>query len=164
MARALTPGDGQDLLARFKQAWERRDPDAAVALFRGDAEYRFDPFEPPLVGANAIRAYWNEAAATQVHVDFDAERVWVAGTTVLASWHAAFTRRVSGERVRYRGFMTLELDDAGLIGRFREWSLGRTVGTDRTLKRDDEAADDRAPADRSTAAQGGGGAGGSDGR
>jgi ketosteroid isomerase-like protein len=162
MVRALTPGDGQDLLARFKQAWERRDPDAAVALFRGDAEYRFDPFEPPLVGVNAIRAYWNEAAATQVHVDFDAERVWVVGTTVLASWHAAFTRRVSGERVRYRGFMTLELDDAGLVSRFREWSLGRTVGTDRTMKLDEAAQEGRSqPA---ASGQGGGGAGGSDGR
>jgi ketosteroid isomerase-like protein len=164
MARPLTPGDGQDLLTRFKQAWERRDPDAAVALFRADAEYRFDPFEPPLVGANAIRAYWNEAAATQVHVDFDAERVWVVGTTVLASWHAAFTRHASGERVRYRGFMTLELDEAGLVSRFREWSLGRTVGTDRTLKLDVDAVD-RARGDRGAAsAQGGGGAGGSDGR
>ncbi len=132
---ALTPGDGQDLLARFKRAWERRDVDLAVSLFRADAEYRFDPFEPPLAGANAIRAYWNEAAATQLHVEFDAERVWVAGRTVLASWHAAFTRRATAERVRYRGFMTLELDDGGLVSRFKEWSLGRTVGTDSTVDR-----------------------------
>ena len=70
-----------------------------------------DPFEPPLVGANAIREYWNEAAATQANVEFDAERVWVGGRTVLASWHGAFTRRATAERVRDRGFMTLELDD-----------------------------------------------------
>jgi len=130
----LTPGDGQDLVERFKRAWERLDVDAAVALFRADAEYRFDPFEAPLAGANAIRAYWNDAVASQAHVEFDAERVWVSGPTVLASWHAAFTRRATAERVRQRGFMTLELDEAGLVARFRAWALDRTVGPDRTLR------------------------------
>ncbi len=130
----LTPGDGQDLVDRFKRAWERLDVDAAVALFREDAEYRVDPFEPPLSGANAIRTYWNDTAASQTHVEFDAERVWVSGPTVLASWHAAFTRRTTAERVRQRGFMTLELDGAGLVARFREWSIDRTVGVDRTYR------------------------------
>ena len=132
----LTPGDGQDLLDRFKRAWERLDVDAAVALFREDAEYRFDPFEAPLLGANAIRAYWNDAAASQTHVEFDAERVWVNGPTVLASWHAAFTRRATAERVRYRGFMTFELADDGLVARFREWAIGRSVGQDSTFRPD----------------------------
>jgi len=130
----LTPGDAQDLLERFKRAWERLDVDAAVALFRDDAEYRPDPFEAPLVGGNAIRAYWNDIAATETHREFDAERVWVAGMTVLASWHGAVTAQAAGERRRYRGFMTLELDDAGLIGRGRLWSLARSVGRDGTFR------------------------------
>lgn len=129
MPGPLTPGDGQDLLERYKRAWERRDVDLAVSLFRQDAAYRFDPFEPELVGANAIRAYWNEAAATQVDIEFDAERVWTSGDTVLASWHVAFTRRATGERVRVRGFMTLELDALGQVSRFREWAIARTVGS-----------------------------------
>jgi ketosteroid isomerase-like protein len=130
----LTPGDGQDLLDRFKRAWERLDVDAAVALFREDAEYRADPFEAPMAGANAIRAYWNDVAASQTHVEFDAERVWVSGPTVLTSWHGAFTLRATGDRVRQRGFMTLELDDAGLVARLRQWSIGRTVGQYRTYR------------------------------
>jgi hypothetical protein len=134
MPAPLTPGDGQDLLARFKAAWERRDPDLAVGLFNEHAEYRTDPFEPPLVGHNAIREYWNEAAAAQANVEFDAERVWVVNRTVLSSWHVAFTRRATAERVRYRGFMTLELDDEGLVSRFKEWAIGRTVGVDGTFR------------------------------
>jgi ketosteroid isomerase-like protein len=126
----LTPGDGQDALASIKLAWERRDPDAIMERFSDDAEYRTDPFEPPLVGANAIREHWNEVAATHVHVEFDAERVWVSGRTILASWHAAYTRRASGDRVRVRGFSTLELDDDGRIARMRDWSLTREVGRD----------------------------------
>jgi ketosteroid isomerase-like protein len=137
---ALTPGDGQDALARYKSAWERRDPDAMLELFAADAEYRPDPFEPALTGANAIRAHWNESAAQQAHVEFDAERVWVAGRTVLSSWHAAYTRRSSSERVRVRGFMTLELDDDGLVSRLRAWALERDVGTDRGFKPDEGPA------------------------
>lgn len=136
----LVPGDGQDLLARFKQARERRDPDLAVALFRDDAEYRADPFEPALVGANAIRGLWNDVAASQVNVEFDAERVWVSGSTVLSSWHAAFTRRTTAERVRERGFLTIELDDGGLIARLRQWSVVRTVGLDATFEPEPQPA------------------------
>jgi ketosteroid isomerase-like protein len=129
----FTHGEAQDLLDAYKRAWEGRNPDAAVDLFAPDAEYRTDPFEEPLRGANAIRAYWNHAAATQANVDFDAERIWVSGETVLATWHAAFTRRSTAERVRLRGFMTLELGAGGKVHRFREWTHSRTVGVDSTI-------------------------------
>jgi hypothetical protein len=141
--RDLTHGDGQDLLEAFKQAWEGRDPDLAVALFAEDAEYREDPFEEPLRGENAIRAYWNEAAASQVNVEFDAETIWVVHRTVLASWHVAFTRRTTAERVRLRGFMTLEVDDAGKVRRFREWWHRRVVGIDGTVAPDPTAPQTR---------------------
>lgn len=126
----LTPGDGQDLLARFKSAREVRDPDAMMELFADSCVYHPDPFEGPLDGEIAIRAHWNDVAAEQLRVDFDAERVWVSGRTVLASWHAAFTRVASAERVRVRGFSTLELDADGLIARMRDWPTSRIVGID----------------------------------
>ena len=74
MPDPLLPGDGQDALARFKRAREKCDPDMMLELFADDAEYRGDPFEPALMGANAIREHWNRVAAEQTHVDFDAER------------------------------------------------------------------------------------------
>ncbi|MCY7419113.1 MAG: nuclear transport factor 2 family protein [Chloroflexi bacterium] len=136
----LTPGDGQDLLARYKLAWERRDVDGVMALFREDAEYRPDPFEPPMLGELAIREYWNQAAATLGNVEFDAERIWVSGNTVLATWHGAVTRRATAERIRLRGSMTLELDDAGAVARWREWTVSRMVGTDASFRAEGDAA------------------------
>ena len=130
----LTPGDAQDLLARYKAGWERRDPDALMELFAEHAELRADPFEGDLSGANAIRAYWNAFAADSANTEFDAERTWAAGATVLASFHAAFTRRADGSRVRVRGFMILELDDDKRVVRFRQWPLERVVGTDATYR------------------------------
>jgi limonene-1,2-epoxide hydrolase len=142
----LSPGDGQDILARFKRARQKRDSDRMVELFADEAEYRPDPFLPALVGVNAIREHWNRVAAEQAHVDFDAERIWVVGTTVLSSWHCAFTTQASAERIRVRGFSTIELDDGGRISRLREWPSSRTVGTDRKHK--PEPAADPAEAER----------------
>ena len=105
-----------------------------LELYREDAEYRIDPFMEPLVGANAIRRHWNEVMASQDHIEFDAERVWVSGRTVLGSWHAALTQRASADRVRVRGFSTMELDGTGLIVRMRDWPVTRTVGIDSSYK------------------------------
>ena len=134
MPDTLTPGDGQDLFARFKQAWQKRDSDAMLELYSEDAEYRLDPFMQPLVGVNAIREYWNGVVAAQDHIEFDAEHVWVSGRTVLGSWHVAFTHRAAAGRQRVRGFTTMELDDDGLIARMREWPVTRSVGTDSSYK------------------------------
>jgi limonene-1,2-epoxide hydrolase len=130
----LSHGDAQDLLAEIKRGWEGRLPDAIVDLFAADADYRESPFTRPLSGSNAIRARWNDVCARQVNVEFDAERIWVSGATVLASWHAAYTRRRTAERVRVRGFTTFELDDAGKVRRFRQWPVSRVVGHDQTFR------------------------------
>ena len=101
-----------------------------LELYADDAEYRRDPFASPLEGLNAIREHWNDVVAEQDHIEFDAERVWVSGPTVLASWHVAVTLRATAERVRIRGFSTLELDEAGRVRRMRDWPVARVVGVD----------------------------------
>ncbi len=130
----LTHGDAQDLLDTFKRGWEEGRPGLIVDLFAEDADYRADPFTEPLIGANAIRAHWNEIAANQVHVDFEPERIWVSGSTVLASWHAAYTRRQTAERVRASGFLTMELDADRRVERFRQWPTERVVGRDTSFQ------------------------------
>jgi ketosteroid isomerase-like protein len=133
-ASPLTHGDAQDLLQAYKRAWERRDPDAAMELYAEDAEHRDDPFHDPHLGSNAIRAMWNDIAEREANVEFDAERIWLVDRTVLSSWHAAYTDRANGDRVRLRGFMTMELDGRGKIARLREWPVSKVVGTDSTYK------------------------------
>ena len=129
-----THGDAQDLLAAFKRGWERRAPDEIMELMDRNIDYRPDPFTDPLIGLNAVRALWNTTVAGQANVEFDAERVWVSGSTVLASWHGAYTRRATAERVRVRGFMTLELGDDRRILRLRQWPTERVVGADSTFE------------------------------
>jgi ketosteroid isomerase-like protein len=121
---------GGELLERYGRAWETFDGDAWVDLFTEDAEYHEDPFEPPLVGHNALRAYLLDASRSQAQVTFEVERHWVSGPTVLASWRAGFIRQPSLERVRLAGFMTLELASDDRVVRFREWTSRRTATTD----------------------------------
>ena len=113
-----------DLLASFGRAWETFDGDLIVSLFTENAEYHEDPFEPPLVGHNAIRAYWLNAAPSQDQVEFTVERHWVSGDTILAACHASYVERPSGDRVRMKAFFTFEMEN-GRISRFREWWHGR---------------------------------------
>ena len=110
-----------DLLERYKRAWETFDGDAWTELFSDDAEYHEDPFEPPLVGSNALRAYLLEAAERQDQVEMTVERHWAVGETALAAWHASFVRVPDRTRVRLAGFMTLEVGEDGRIRRFHEW-------------------------------------------
>jgi uncharacterized protein (TIGR02246 family) len=110
-----------DLLDRYARAWETFDGEAWADLFGEDVEYHEEPFEPPLVGRNAVRAYLLEAAETQQQVEVTIERHWVVGPTVLAVWHASFVRRPSRARVRLAGFMALDVGDDGRVTRFREW-------------------------------------------
>ena len=102
------------------------DGDAWVALFTDDAEYHEDPFAEPIVGSNALRAYLLAAAESQRDVEFTVEQHWVSGTTVLAAWHATFTRRATGRLVRMAGFLTAEVAPDGRVSRFREWTTLRT--------------------------------------
>lgn len=132
MAESLTPGDGQDVLDRYKRALEKRDPELLMELYVDEPRYRTDPFSDELVGGNAVRAHWNALAASQVHVEFDAENTWVSGRTVLSSWHGAFTLRTTAERIRLRGFLTMELDRDGRISRHRDWPSSKLVGIDST--------------------------------
>jgi ketosteroid isomerase-like protein len=111
-----------ELLEAYGRAWATFDGDAWVALYTEDAEYHNDPFRPPMVGHNALRAYLLEAAGSQQDVEFTVERHWVSGTTVLAAWHVSFARRTTGRLVRMAGFMALEVAPDGRIGRFRQWA------------------------------------------
>ena len=113
--------DGGEWLEAFGRAWQDFDGDAWVALFTDDAEYHEDPFATPLVGHNALRKYLLDAAESQRDVEFTIEQHWVSGTTVLAAWHATFTRRSTGRLVRMAGFLTAEVAPDGRVSRLREW-------------------------------------------
>lgn len=121
MTRELGYAAAADLLERYARAWAEHDGDALVALHTPDAESFEDPFEPPLVGHNALRQALLDAAEVEEQVEFTFERHWVVGQTILAPWHASYVDRNDRTRVRLAGFATFETADDGRISRARFW-------------------------------------------
>jgi SnoaL-like domain len=115
-----------DLLEAYCRARMTYDGDGFTALFEELGELALDPFEAPLAGHNALRAYLLEAAETERHYDLAIERHWVAGETVLAAWHASWNR-ASDEtaKVRQAGFLSAEVGEDGRIGRLKQWAVTR---------------------------------------
>jgi ketosteroid isomerase-like protein len=121
----LTYAAGHDLLEALLAARTRYDGDEYTALFAEEAQVALDPFTPPLVGHNALRAYLLEAARTERHFDQAVERHWVAGDTVLAAWHASWNRIGDEVKVRQSGFLSAEVGGDGRIVRLKLWTVTR---------------------------------------
>jgi ketosteroid isomerase-like protein len=111
----------------YKEAWEGRDPAAAAALFTADASYRETPFEPPIVGTEAIAAYWAKAVSGQRDVAFTWEILGCKGDQGLCHWHCAFTGLPGGEAIDLDGILRCTFADPHRVSRFDEWWHVRVV-------------------------------------
>lgn len=111
----------QSWLERYGRAWERRDPDAAAALFSRDAVYYETPFVAPAQGRDGVRAYWTHATRNQTDISFSHEMLSVTRYRGIARWRARYTRRSSGVSASLDGIFVLEFDDDGLCRELREW-------------------------------------------
>ena len=121
-AQPLTPAALEAWLARYKQAWEQRDPAQAVALFTENAPYHEMPFDAPKAGRAGIRDYWATVTADQRNIDFKSQVVAVNGQTGVARWSASLSSAASGARIELDGAFVLQFDgDSGLCNELREW-------------------------------------------
>jgi hypothetical protein len=110
-----------DWLERYKEAWEKRDPDAAAALFAPAALYHETPFDEPKRGPAGVRAYWAAVTADQRDVAFRYELLSVSGSTAVAHWNARFKLASNGARIELDGIFMLGFDDQELCTSLREW-------------------------------------------
>jgi ketosteroid isomerase-like protein len=117
----LTPGELKDWLAAYGRAWETKDPEAAVALFTEDAIYRATPFEEPIVGHDAIRAYWAEVEPAQDDITFEAKILSVGGERAFVHWWASYTIKRTRQQTKLDGMFLLYFGGEGLCRSLQEW-------------------------------------------
>jgi hypothetical protein len=122
---SIAYADAHDLLDRLAAARSRYDGDLLAEQFTYTCEVVLDPFETALVGHNALRAYLNDAAVAERWFDLAIERHWVSGSTVLAAWHASWTRVADEAKVRQAGFLSAEMGEDGRIARLKLWTVSR---------------------------------------
>ena len=113
-------------LDAYKSAWEKRDADAAAALFTEDSSYREDPYTEPFVGRQGVHEYWTRVTATQEDIDFRYGVPVVEGDRAAVEWWV--TMRNGGADVTLAGEFLLRFDDAGLCRELREyWHFAPTL-------------------------------------
>lgn len=115
-----------EILAKYKRAWEKRNPDLAMELFTSDATYREDPFDSgPMRGLREIRDYWAEVPKFQKSIRFNYGPVFRLGSSKVwgTEWSARYTKVATGEKVRLRGVLFCELRGKNVRRFWEYWHI-----------------------------------------
>jgi ketosteroid isomerase-like protein len=108
-------------MTAYGRASAENDPRASANLFAPDARYYENPFDEPMVGREAIYAYWNKGAQNLKDKESSFEILAVSGDTGIARWQSSFTVIESGKRLALDCLFVVEFDEEGLCRTFREW-------------------------------------------
>jgi ketosteroid isomerase-like protein len=102
---------------RYEQAWRDMDLDAVEELFTADAVYRRSPYDDPIVGIAAIKAFWAEDDPEDFTMT--AAPVAVEGRVAVVQAEVRY-----GEPLRqeYRDLWLLRFADVGRVEDFEEWA------------------------------------------
>ena len=113
-------------LAAYQEAWQSRNAELASNLFTRDAHYWESPFGEPIVGREAIHAYWRAATEDQEGIRFTVRSFFRAGYTLLAEWTCTYQHRPSGERRELAGMLLADFYGKQ-VRTFREYWHRRVV-------------------------------------
>jgi hypothetical protein len=108
----------QDWLDRYVAAWRSYDRSSITDLFTPDAEYRYHPYDQPLIGAAAIAESWLESP--------DEPDSWSAAyePNLIEGNRAVVTGRTEYDRGSvFWNLWTLEFGPDGRCSHFVEWYM-----------------------------------------
>ena len=111
-----------DWVRRYVAAWTSNEPEAIAALFAPDAEYRYHPWDEPVVGVPAIIASWLDGRDDPGEWSFDWWTVAVDGDRGIVEGRTVY---LAGQT--YRNLWVLDLTDEGRATRFTEWYMSEPV-------------------------------------
>lgn len=116
MTMTMTPIEWLDA---YRQAWIKRDPDAAASLFAPDATYAEQPYQDAFVGSKGVREYWARITATQTNVELAYGKPITVGNRTAVEWWATLTN--GGVPVTLAGEFMLTFDASGRCKTLREY-------------------------------------------
>jgi hypothetical protein len=121
-------------LTAYIEAWKSYDPGAIGVLFSDDVEYRFHPYDEPVVGREAVVEAWlgegghQGAPGRDEEGTYDAsyEAVAVDGDVAVAVGSSTYTRGPGGPiREIYDNCFVMRFDADGRCREFTEWFMKR---------------------------------------
>jgi hypothetical protein len=108
-------------LDAYGQAWEKRNPEAAAALYTENGTYQVTPFLDPMRGRKAIFEYWSEVARTEEKIRFGYEILVANRELNVARWSASFVIFPPGLQTQLDGIFLISLDAEGRCKSLQEW-------------------------------------------
>jgi hypothetical protein len=124
----------QRWLDRYVDAWMSYDPDDIAGLFSAGVEYRYHPYDEPIVGRDAVVASWlgetasDDASSRDAPGTYEAEYAPVAvdGDIVVATGTSRYRELAGGPVVRtYENCFVMRFDADGRCRAFTEYYLRR---------------------------------------
>jgi ketosteroid isomerase-like protein len=121
-------------LTAYIAAWKSYDPEAIGALFSDDIEYRFHPYDEPVVGREAVVEAWlgegdhQGAPGRDEEGTYDAtyEPLAVDGDVAVAVGSSTYTSGHGGPVSEvYENCFVMRFDADGRCRQFTEWFMKR---------------------------------------
>jgi hypothetical protein len=115
----LTKEEAQVWLDRYVEAWRSLDPAAVGDLFSEDASYRWNPFDEPTRGREAIVRAWVEFEDV---FDADYRAIAVSDDLAVAQGETTYWNPDRSEAItRYSNIFVMRFDEEGRCRDFCEW-------------------------------------------
>ena len=114
-----------DWIRRYIRAWDSNDPAEIRALFTPDAEYRFAPADPPVVGHDRITAAWLEGRDEPDDHAFSWEPLAIDGDLAVVQGRTEYLAGGSSGRT-YDNLWTIRMTPDGRASAFTEWWIKRS--------------------------------------
>jgi ketosteroid isomerase-like protein len=111
----------QTWLDRYIEAWRKPDRDSIGGLFSEDAEYRYHPFDEPIVGRDAIVASWLEDPDEPDSWEARYEPFAVDGNRAVATGVTRYFEREGQTSRVYDNAFLMDFGDDGRCRSFTEW-------------------------------------------
>jgi hypothetical protein len=108
-------------LDRYLEAWRTYDREAIGALFSGDAQYRFHPYEEPVQGRAQIVESWFEEVDEPGSWSARYEPFAVDGDACVAVGESTYLDDQGRVERVYDNCFVMRFDDEGRCRSFTEW-------------------------------------------
>ena len=112
-------------LARYVAAWKSYDRSEIEALFSEDAQYRYHPWDEPVVGAAAIAGDWLEDQDAPGRFEASYECYAVDGDRAVAVGSSTYFYASGGVEKIFDNAYLLRFDGDGRCSEFTEWFMLR---------------------------------------
>ena len=108
----------RELVVRYLATFATGDIEARIALFAPDASFEDPVGTPPMVGHDALRAFFSQGSAMKISAEL--ERIAICGKEAAFAFRARLDAGEGGQ-VTIHPFETLVVNDDGLIAQMRAY-------------------------------------------